>query len=330
MKKNIYLLIVVLILASIAFYTYKKKDKKPKNSVKKLISFAEKDAYKWEINFNNTKIICEKISNKWVIVYPKRYVASQNEALANVKNFNTLEYKKVIEYNTNNKKRWGIVNNYYKLFLKDDDDKLKTYTLMSGKKSFDGSGYYVSVNNSTNIYLVEKWVVLALQKDLNKLRDKDFLKVEPEDIVRIKFNDNVFTKQGLGWTYNKISSKKLDLKKVDTLAQNIAYMVAKNIMPDNFKFDVSKADLKLKIYVEKKKKIRLSSKNINKKEINKKIIKNKVIRKYSRILYLKRMGKILLGKSDNNKYTYVLFSTFWDDVVKNVNFYVKTNIGKVK
>ncbi len=234
MKKNFLLLIGFLCLLVAVFYGYtnKKKSASSKENKNKIFSFQENNAFKWTVFYQKNKISLKKNEhNIWEIIYPKKYKADQGQAIANVKNFNTMMYQTIVDTKTNASK-WGINKNspYYTIELKNNKGKNIAHTFYQGNPIKVPKGFYITYSHSSHVYAVEDWVILALQKPLKALREKDFLQIEPENIKTIIINKLTLIQANKKWQAqikNKQKNPKLKIvnyKHADALAQTIGFM----------------------------------------------------------------------------------------------------------
>ncbi|MFC1504659.1 DUF4340 domain-containing protein, partial [Spirochaetota bacterium] len=291
MKKNIILLCIVIIAAGVVFFLYRRQRMEiVMGEGEKIFFFNEDMAYKWSIHYGKTDITCEKIKNRWWITHPKRYPAGQSDVFANVKNFNTTEYIRIVSSNLDSAGKYGLVkrNAWYALYLTNEKGEEESHTLYSGNETFDKKGFYVIYSRSSNIYACEMWVVKALQKKIPDLREKDFLKVEPEDIRKVSFAGNLFTKQGYSWSYNKIAEDETDIKKIETLIHEISFMAAKEVCADSLMQGDGGLDAaEFVLLIE--------------------AVHKRSGKAYTRKLSVNKKEDIVYGMSDNDPYIYVLF-----------------------
>ena len=234
MKKNFLLLIGFLCLVGAIFYGYtnKKKSASSKENQNKIFSFSESNVFKWTIFYQKNKISLKKNEhNIWEIIYPKKYKTDQSQAIANVKNFNTMVYQAIVDTKINASK-WGINKNspYYTIELKNNKGKNIAHTFYQGNSIKVPKGFYITYSHSPHVYAVEDWVILALQKPLKALREKDFLQIEPEDIQTIIIKDLILIQTNKKWQAqikNKQQTPKLKIanyKHADALAQTIGFI----------------------------------------------------------------------------------------------------------
>ena len=179
----------------------------------------------------------------------KQYRVAYDIFLANVKNFNTLEYLGVVGKTdaADEKEQWGIDRNqFYKVFYVDRKGQRRFAALYRGRETVAPKGYYVASSESEQVYSVEWWVIKALEKRLEELRDKNFLKIEPEDISQVVIGERLNIRQvGRYWSVNGKKTAEVDTRRVDNLVQSIAFLRAEKVFATNRSFD----DLKEKLTV---------------------------------------------------------------------------------
>ena len=221
-----------------AVYSYLHwKEKKAKDEWEDFLTiippFVETSAFKWEVRYDEIQIVCEKANGRYLISHPRLYAVPENSFLANVKNFNTTQYVSIVDTSTNEEReKWGIDRTQaYSLFLTNRDREVEIHTLYRGKKTVAPKGYYLAYNRSPRIYSVEEWVVKALEKKVEDLRDKDFLRVEPEEIVELQIGDQLRVRKGkAGWNVNGQSPDRVNTDRVDTLVQMVGFMRAQKVL----------------------------------------------------------------------------------------------------
>lgn len=229
MKKNLILLGFLIALAVPVWYGYRqKKTKSP--PAKRLFSFIEDDACKWEIMWKGNHIICEKFSNQWYIVYPEKSFAEQAEVIANVKNFNTADYILAVQDNTNSLARWGLdrTENWYRIWVKDNKGIPAEFTIYEGNASQAPQGFYARFSGSSNVYSLEHWVIMALRKSIADLRYRSFFPPEPETIIGVKYGPVTITRneEDLTWRVNDLPTNEINMRTVDDIVQALGYMKA--------------------------------------------------------------------------------------------------------
>lgn len=204
MRKNIIILIILsIILLGVSFLavhtTQKQRAKLEENVTRsKLFELNEIDTHKYKLTFDNQDISVEKLNNVWNITTPKKYVADQMEAFANVKNFNTLMITSVIT-NLDEVASFGLEKPLYTFNVWEKD---KEHIIYVGNKTIDGNYYYVKYNDE--YFSVDYIFIEALKKDIAMLREKDFFKIRSEEVINIKVYGNMYTneitrKDGTNW-----------------------------------------------------------------------------------------------------------------------------------
>lgn len=191
MKKSLVSLLVLVsvfaVLSGVAVYTGKMKREKEISSMPRKKLFEIKDEAnikRYELVFDGNYITVEKKPEGWFIVSPTNYYADQMEAFANVKNFNTMQIDTIVT-NLSEKDLFGLENPKTKFTIIDDG---LIHTFYVGNRTADNEKYYVQYNGE---YFTIEWVYVdALKKDVSMLRDKDFLKIRPEEVVAIAIYSN--------------------------------------------------------------------------------------------------------------------------------------------
>lgn len=191
MKKNIKLIIilasVLIVITPIVILTTRYKKKQIELPRVKLFSIENEDAAgKFELNYGGQKIIAEKNADGfWQVVTPELFPGDQMECLANVKNFNTLIFDTKIT-NMTDRSVFGVDQPKEEFSVWEGEKK---HTIYVGNMTLDQMGYYVKYNDE--VFKIEDIYIMALQKSVLDLRDKDFLKIGLEEIAFLNINNKI-------------------------------------------------------------------------------------------------------------------------------------------
>lgn len=259
--KKVILLAVFIALSGIAYFAHSRQKSQELLKMKRIFKLKESTVFKWEVHYDNIHLICEKLEisatkeNSCQIHYiaidknfspSKPYSVTSSSFLANVKNFNTLDYLSTLG-STNEEGEWGINrSHFYTVFYRDKKGREKSKTLYRGNKTIAPKGYYVAASDSEKIYSVEEWAVKALEKKLEEIRVKDFLKIDPEDISVVNIGNWLYIERiGVYWSVNGKPPNEVDMTHVDALVQDIGFLKAEKVFATNIIFD----DLREKITI---------------------------------------------------------------------------------
>lgn len=237
MKKNLVLLLPILAIVLIAVFYLPKHRSKTEIPEKRLFNFNENQAVAWKVWHSNVFLHVIKSNGNWYDIAQGTVIDLENDsAFANVKNFNTIDTLSSLGTFSNMAELgFSPTNNKYDLILEDLEGKKTIYSFYSGDLLPTSNGYYFYQDSSetnlseTNVYAVEAWVVKALQKKLDAIRDKNFIDAGPEEIVYVQFNNMTITKNELNWRVNLKPVAQSDTTKIDALAYDIAYFKADKV-----------------------------------------------------------------------------------------------------
>ncbi len=239
MKRNIIYLLIFFLLLGIAYFAYDHYQSRQKKwsdlKQPEIFSFREKNAAKWKISYNNTNITCTRINGKWYITDPELGLAEQDEAVANVKNFNTFEYISTVGNTNKDLSKYGLdsAENYYTIYLKTNNHTAAHTFYQGNATGLKPPGYYIRYNKSPEIYHVRDYIILALQKELAVLPDKNLIEFEQENVVTVRFNRNLIRKKGVFWEFNDFPQHKIIMTNIDFLVHYLALLKAEKVLFNN-------------------------------------------------------------------------------------------------
>lgn len=193
----------------------------PPEKKKRIFTLVEENVTKFFLEFDGNALTVEKEGkNNWFLVSPIRLPVETDEAIANVKNFNSLYIVAEVAKPTNSAS--------YKLFPRQARfvvwEDAVPHTVDVGSKSDDGSLRLISYND--RFFHVAAWSVEALKKNIDDLRRRDFLRSDMRDIIRVTINaDYIFSREGGEWVFNRVTND-IDEKKIITLVQHIGLITA--------------------------------------------------------------------------------------------------------
>ena len=266
MKKNLFLILLAVIVLIFISRNKKIEREKSKNkrlfNLNEKLVYAWEIKYSKKINSYHLKVEVENNDREevYLILNPSSSNSIKkpklkekipfDHFLANVKNINTIDFVKIIdEKNSNNIKKWSGEHqgeNWYRFYWLDSQGKKQITTLYKGMPSLAPEGYYVWSDKHNKIFTIEKWAIDALEQKPESLRDPNFLQIEPEEITQInliEIKDKASTnkanslkglsikKDNYYWILktnrgNWINRDQLNIKEIDYLVQNIAYLRA--------------------------------------------------------------------------------------------------------
>jgi hypothetical protein len=231
-RRNLILLALVLVAAA-ALALILTKRREPATlavGVERMLMFQEDQCAGWQVDWDGHRVRVERgaqAEDGWRLVLPAEGRADTASAMANVKNFNTLDIASVVAPTNSNLEPWGLLHpsNRYAVFLR-EDGKIREITLWEGKALEAGKGFYVRCSENANVLFVEDWVVLALRKRAGDVRLKQLIPFEPEAVTRVVLGPLRFEKAKLRWRADGASDETIVNPKVDELVQQLSQLRA--------------------------------------------------------------------------------------------------------
>ena len=256
---SVILISLLLTLFATNFFERIRKDsalEKEQKDLTPFLTFSPSDAVGWErtwtTNGHEKKLEVLKRGNDWHIVYPSKIVGDQAEIEANIKNYFSLSPKKKL----------GSENKHFQLaFAKKTSPSKMTseqgaeihtvfYRQEKGNEAWQirignelkiADAYYVEVADT--VYLVDRWQILAIRKSLGDLIEKDFLSIDPNQIIKVRgknfeierdpyFNYSLHLWDDANNPLEKKNGKMSNdqQEKIDRLFQAIAYVESKKAL----------------------------------------------------------------------------------------------------
>ncbi|MDH5541670.1 MAG: DUF4340 domain-containing protein [Nitrospinota bacterium] len=126
---------------------------------------------------------------KWVLEKPLKARADQNSIFEIMSAFANTDVKEFIEETKENKGKYGLDNPSTELMFWISGDSNPTVRIQVGKRSPEKRGYFVSMSDRENIFLLEEEVINAIPRNPNELRSKELFFIEQENIKRIEIKN---------------------------------------------------------------------------------------------------------------------------------------------
>ncbi|MEK6796466.1 MAG: DUF4340 domain-containing protein [Spirochaetota bacterium] len=220
------LLVLALLIAAVIAIPRIRKAIASKSAPRTAIFTLKEDAVsKFRLIYGGNDITAAKIRNTWRITSPANYPADPMEALANIKNFNSLAIRASIT-NRALVDSYGLSSPRMRFYVWEG---MREHMLEAGALAFDGEGIYV--REGGDMFVVEAIFVEALKKSIDDLRAKDFLAITARDVMMLTVGAITFKRQSrTNWTSSMAGT--LDLNKVFELVQGIEQLRAAGFTPD--------------------------------------------------------------------------------------------------
>lgn len=245
MRKNLFLLGILVVVVGLVFVSKARKQKKEEAEKQQVFHFAEDDVVGLHFVYDGNDIQLNKTNDVWMITFPEFSYADQSEAQANVKNFLTANYLSIVSKSTNNLSKWGLdhSSNHYSFFIKDRKGKVVTHRIREGAKVAVPQAHYALVDDRNEVYSLDYWVIESLKKSLPELRNKEFCLLEPEEITVLSYRkvaDDIktstpiaFVKNGFLWELqhngHNYATNETDIKKIEDVIQTFGFLKADRV-----------------------------------------------------------------------------------------------------
>jgi len=155
------------------------------------------------------------MDGKWVIEKPIHARADHIKVFELLGKFKNAEVKEFISETKDNLAQYGLDKPKIKLICWLSGDSSPTVTINIGNRSPAKRGYFVSMSDRNNVFLLEDKVIDAIPYSPNDLRSRDLFFLDIAQIKRVeirrKNKSTVLVKDpGSDWRRNNVDGKKID------------------------------------------------------------------------------------------------------------------------
>ncbi|VAX25491.1 hypothetical protein MNBD_NITROSPINAE02-1176 [hydrothermal vent metagenome] len=169
---------------------------------------------------------------KWVLEKPIEGIADHNKVFELLGAFANTEIKEFVSETKDDLKSYGLDKPAIQLLFWVSGDSAPTVRLMVGKRSPEKRGYYISMSDRDNIFLVEEDTVNAIPREAKELRSKRLFFFESDLLKRIEIRKKdkatvLVRDVEKEWRRNNVNGEKVDFSLVkefleDLVSQQIA------------------------------------------------------------------------------------------------------------
>jgi len=268
-KKTLYLLIVILVICILIFSGIKIITHIVKTKKVKELKIKPDKITKFEINnISKKEQLCFiKELEKWKVYslnqQEEKYDCDENAVKQLLEKFSQIKLTDIVSEDKERQQDFevdqtstGII---LKIYYKDKPD-IPEKSFIIGKSGFDYNHYYFRFFDKQEIYLSKGLEKYSVDKDLTYWRDKTILKLDRENIEKIKYTGTKQTfeliKKDNDWYIVKKSSQtKPDTSKLDSFLNTLCNLVADGFGEEKYWF--TKPDFTILIETKNKDLIKL-------------------------------------------------------------------------
>ncbi len=187
------------------------------------------------------------LDGKWVLEKPIEDRADHVKVFALLSLFANAEVKEFIVESKENLETYGLDKPLVDIVLWQSGDSEPTVIISVGKRSPEKRGYFVSMSDRENIFLLEEDVINAIPRHANDLRSKELFFFERDQLKRIEIREIkksvVLVKDShKEWRRNNVDGEQVDFNIIKEFLGELADTAIDEFVVDNTE---SLADLRL-------------------------------------------------------------------------------------
>jgi Domain of unknown function (DUF4340) len=190
----------------------------------KILSLKEDDISKVDLRKKDApEIVLAKNNNKWQITSPEALAADQSSVSSMVSALSSLNSDRLVEEKASNLGQYGLVDAAFEADVTAKDNK--AYKLLLGDSTPTDSGVYARLDGDPRVFTIATYAKNNIEKDVNDLRDKRLITVNPDKISKIeltvKTQDIEFGRSKDEWQIVKPKPLRADGTQVEELLRNL-------------------------------------------------------------------------------------------------------------
>ncbi len=129
-------------------------------------------------------ILLTKTGSDWKITEPKPFAADQASVSSIVSKLASLDSERLVDGKATDLQRYGLQQPSLELDVAEKDNK--NQSLLLGDDTPTGNAVYAALAGDPRVFTIASYNKTALDKNLNDLRDKRLLTVNPNEISRLE------------------------------------------------------------------------------------------------------------------------------------------------
>ncbi|MBF0292457.1 MAG: DUF4340 domain-containing protein [Nitrospinae bacterium] len=175
-------------------------------------------------------------NGKWVIEKPIKAIADHAKAFEYIGAFVNAEVKEFVSDKKENLASYGLEKPAIQALFWQAGDGEPTVRLSIGDRSPEKRGYFCSMSDRDNIFILDEEVINAIPKSANDIRSRELMFFEINNLKRIELRvDNksltLLRDKDKEWRKNSVTGEKMDFNAVkETLDELLAFSI-KDFVP---------------------------------------------------------------------------------------------------
>jgi len=197
---------------------------------------------------------------KWEIEKPIKTRADHNKVFEILGMFANAQVKEFISENKDNLKAYGLDKPEIELMFWLSGDSEPTLKMQVGARNPGKRGYFLTMSDRDNVFLLEEDVISAIPRSANDLRSRDLLFFESDTLRRIEIRRPgksiaLVRDKDKEWRKNNESGEKVDFNLVKEMLNGIMELKISDFVtdsPENLKaYGLDPPEIKLLLWPEK-------------------------------------------------------------------------------
>ncbi|MDH5676999.1 MAG: DUF4340 domain-containing protein [Nitrospinota bacterium] len=177
-------------------------------------------------------------NGRWVIEKPIKARADHNRVFEVMGMFFNSEVKEFVDETRANMKSYGLDKPSAKLSFWQSGDSDVTVSISIGDRNPEKRGYYVSMSDRENIFLVEEDLVNSIPRDAADLRSRNVFYMEAEQLTKIEIHQRgkiqtLVRDQEKEWHMGSLEGEKVDYNQVKEFFDALASIRVRDFVTDN-------------------------------------------------------------------------------------------------
>jgi hypothetical protein len=198
-------------------------------------------------------------SNRWELEKPFKARADHQKVFELLSVFANTEIKEFIAETKNDLRSYGLEKAKIELLFWLSGDSEPTVRLRVGNRSPKKRGYFASMSDRDNIFLLEEEVVSAIPRHANELRSRELFFFEQDRMKRIEIREKkktvvIVKDRQRGWRRNNVDGEKVDFNLVKEFLGELLDTRIEEFVTDDIKdageYGLDSAKIRLLIWPE--------------------------------------------------------------------------------
>ena len=169
-------------------------------------------------------VLARDSGGKWQITSPQKLRADQSAVSSVLSTLSSLTPERVVEDKSNSLDQFGLSSPAIEVAVTGKSNDL--YKVLIGDDTPTGSAAYLKLENDPRVFTIASYTKSSIDKNLNDLRDKRLLTIEPDKLSRVGLNTNQqeieFGRNKDQWQILKPKPLRADSFQVDELVRKLA------------------------------------------------------------------------------------------------------------